>query len=185
MEKIQIFCENTASLHECHPGTKLSELCETLDHKCKYKPLGAIVDNQLKELDYKIYNSHIIRLIDLSHPDGRRMYIRTLSFILQRCAIDVFPDHRLTFNYNLPNGLYGEIREKEKGEDGKYRIISLNTKQVRALKEKMIEYIKLDLPITKNKLPKDIVASIFKLTDTLRKAHWQRTPGDISHRFTI
>lgn len=170
MEKIQIFCENTASLHECEPGTKLSELCESLDHKCKYRSLGAIVDNQLKELDYKIYNPHIIKFIDLSHPDGRRMYIRTLSFILQKCAVNLFPEYRLTFNYNLPNGLYGEIREKIKGDDGKYKVVSLNTEQVRSLKEGMIEYIKLDLPIIKKKLPKDIVASIFKTNGYIAKS---------------
>ncbi len=170
MEKIQIFCENTAALHECQPGTKLSELCESLDHKCKYRPLGAIVDNQLKELDYRVYNPHIVKFIDLSHPDGRRMYIRTLSFILQRCAVELFPNHRLTFNYTLPNGLYGEIREKEKGENGKYGVLSLSEEQVRSLKEKMTGYIKMGLPLEKKKLPKDIVASIFKNTGYTAKS---------------
>ena len=162
MEKVQVFCENTSTLHQCEPGISLEELSKTLDHKCTYTPLGAIVDNQLKELSYKIYNPHIIRFIDLSHPDGRRIYMRTLSFILQRSAVELFPEYRLTFNYTLPNGLYGEIREKEKGEDGKYPVITLTKGQVEALKGKMDEYIGKNLPIEKKKLPRDIASSIFR-----------------------
>lgn len=162
METIQIFCENTSSLHDIRPGAKLSELCKTIDHKCKYRALGAIVDNQLKELSYNVYSPHIIKFIDLSHPDGRRMYIRSLSFLAQRCALDLFPEHRLTFNYSLPSGLYGEIIEKEKGEDGKYKALSLTAEQVALLKSKMEEYVELDLPFIKKKLPKDIASSIFR-----------------------
>jgi uridine kinase len=162
METIQIFCENTSSLHDIRPGAKLSELCKTIDHKCKYRALGAIVDNQLKELSYNVYSPHIIKFIDMSHPDGRRMYIRSLSFLAQRCALDLFPEHRLTFNYSLPSGLYGEIIEKEKGEDGKYKALSLTAEQVALLKSKMEEYVELDLPFIKKKLPKDIASSIFR-----------------------
>lgn len=162
METIQIFCENTSSLHDIRPGAKLSELCKTIDHKCKYRALGAIVDNQLKELSYNVYSPHIIKFIDMSHPDGRRMYIRSLSFLAQRCALDLFPEHRLTFNYSLPSGLYGEIIEKKKGEDGKYKALRLSAEQVALLKSKMEEYVGLDIPFIKKKLPKDIASSIFR-----------------------
>lgn len=162
METIQIFCENTSSLHDVRPGAKLSELCKTINHKCQYRALGAIVDNQLKELSYSVYSPHIIKFIDLSHPDGRRMYIRSLSFLAQRCALDLFPEHRLTFNYSLPSGLYGEIIEKKKGEDGKYKALRLSAEQVALLKSKMEEYVNLDLPFIKKKLPKDIASSIFR-----------------------
>ena len=162
METIQIFCENTSSLHDIRPGARLSELCKTIDHKCKYRALGAIVDNQLKELSYNVYSPHIIKFIDMSHPDGRRMYILSLSFLAQRCALDLFPEHRLTFNYSLPSGLYGEIIEKKKGEDGKYKALRLSAEQVALLKSKMEEYVGLDLPFIKKKLPKDIASSIFR-----------------------
>lgn len=162
METIQIFCENTSSLHDIRPGAKLSELCKTINHKCQYRALGAIVDNQLKELSYNVYSPHIIKFIDMSHPDGRRMYIRSLSFLAQRCALDLFPEHRLTFNYSLPSGLYGEIIEKKKGEDGKYKALRLSAEQVALLKSKMEEYVELDLPFIKKKLPKDIASSIFR-----------------------
>ena len=162
METIQIFCENTSSLHDIRPGARLSELCKTIDHKCKYRALGAIVDNQLKELSYNVYSPHIIKFIDMSHPDGRRMYIRSLSFLAQRCALDLFPEHRLTFNYSLPSGLYGEIIEKKKGEDGKYKALRLSAEQVALLKSKMEEYVGLDIPFIKKKLPKDIASSIFR-----------------------
>lgn len=170
METIQIFCENTSSLHEVAPGTKLSDFCKTIDHKCQFAPLGAIVDNQLKELSYPIFTPHIIKFIDLTNPDGRRMYIRSLSFLVQKCAVDLFPEYRLTFNYTLPSGLYGEIREKNKGEDGKYRIIRLSSDEIEALKERMRSYISRDIPFIKKKLPREIVSSIYKTNGYLAKS---------------
>ncbi|MFA4997788.1 MAG: nucleoside kinase, partial [Bacteroidales bacterium] len=54
------------------------------------KYLAALVDNRLKSLDYVLYNPHDIQFIDYSHPDGRRTYIRSLSFVLQKAVREVF-----------------------------------------------------------------------------------------------
>lgn len=159
MEKIQIFCENTSSIHECLPGTKLSELSEILDHKCKYRPLCAIVDNLLKDLNFELYTPHIIKFLDMSHPEGRRTYVKSLSFLFQRSVIELFPEYKVTYKYNLPNGLYGEIVGHTLTED-----------ELRAIKGKMIEYIKADIPFEKKKLPKFVATSIFKSNDQPAKA---------------
>jgi len=53
--------------------------------------LAALVDNRLKSLDYVLYNPHQVEFVDYSHPDGRRTYIRSLSFLLQKAVREVFP----------------------------------------------------------------------------------------------
>ena len=55
------------------------------------KYLAALVDNRLKCLDYILYNPHKVQFVDYSHPDGRRTYIRSLSFVLQKAVNEVFP----------------------------------------------------------------------------------------------
>lgn len=170
MEKFQIYCENTNCFIDVEPSTKLSDLYKSLNCNLKYKPLGAFVDNQLKELSFRLYNSHHIKYIDYSTPAGKSMYIRTLSFILQKCAIDLFPQYKLTLSYTLPSGLYGEIRETDRGEDGIHKVITLSAEQVGALKTKMEEYINRNLPIIKKKLPREDVASIFKANGFPAKA---------------
>ena len=67
------------------------------------------MDNMLKELSFPIYTPHTIKFLDCTHPDGRRTYSRSLSFVLQKAAVDLFPDLSLFLDYTLPNGLYGEL----------------------------------------------------------------------------
>ena len=115
MEGIRIFCENTSSYEKVSIGTTLSDLYVRMNQN---KPmldepvLAALVDNKLKSLDYKIINPHNVRFIDYGHPDGRRTYIRSLCFVLQKVVREMFPEKVLVIDYSLPSGLYCEIREK-------------------------------------------------------------------------
>ena len=68
--------------------------------------LAALVDNRLKSLDYILYNPHNVQFVDYSHPDGRRTYIRSLSFVLQKAVKEVFPEARLRISYSVVNSLY-------------------------------------------------------------------------------
>ena len=95
MEGIKIFCENTGSYEKVEFGATLSSLYErkpVLD-----KPvLAALVDNKLKSLDYKVINPHNVRFIDYDHPDGRRTYIHSLCFVLQKVVREMYPDKVLS-----------------------------------------------------------------------------------------
>ena len=89
-------------------GTTLSELsgqlCPTINDNMQV--LAALVDNKLKSLDYKIINPHNVRFVGYDHPDGRRTYIRSLCFVLQKVIRDIYPDKVLSIDYSLPSGLY-------------------------------------------------------------------------------
>src|SRR5690625_4179979 len=49
--------------------------------ECVY--VGAIVDEKLVSLSYKPQTDCQVQLLDLSHPEGQRLYQRTALFILQ------------------------------------------------------------------------------------------------------
>ena len=77
----------------------------------KHPVLAAYVDNELKELGFAIYMAHSIEFLDITSPDGRRTYMRSLSFLLQKAVNDVYNNkYQLVIKYSLPNGLYGELR---------------------------------------------------------------------------
>lgn len=71
--------------------------------------LAALVDNRLKSLDYILYNPHQVAFVDYSHPDGRRTYIRSLSFLLQKAVREVFPQAHLRISYSVENALYCDL----------------------------------------------------------------------------
>ena len=97
MELIRIYCKNTNSYHSCKPGTELIDLMAEIGytHNCnkkgeKYPVIAAYVDNKLKELSYPVYIAHSVEFLDITHPDGRRTYMRSLSMLLQKAIYDVY-----------------------------------------------------------------------------------------------
>ena len=122
MEEIRIYCENTQAYIKVSLGYTLKELAAQLFNDIVpdrgLLVLAALVDNKLKSLDYKIINPHNVRFIGYDHPDGRRTYIRSLCFVLQNVVREMFPDKVLCIDYSLPSGLYCDLREKERAEDG-------------------------------------------------------------------
>lgn len=168
MKKITLYCDSLKGFYDCEPGTSVGELSKKIATGCRYPVVAALVDNMLKELSYKIFASHTIKFIDCTHPDGRRTYTRSLSFVLQKAVSDLFPGKILFLDYTLPNGLYGELRTP-KEEDG-YRTIPLSAEEVTVIREKMKEIISEGHPFIKEKIINNEAVDIFKNNGQYEKA---------------
>ena len=168
MEEIRIFCENDGAYHKVAPGTDLHALSDmtarsVYDDKSgtELPVLAALVDNRLKELEFKIMMPHTIRFIGYNHPDGRRTYVRSLCFVLRNAVKELYPDKVLGIDYSLPSGLYCEIHERKDKEDGRPSIYYITDEEIERLKCKMQEIISRDLPFRKIKMTFDEVQKIF------------------------
>ena len=102
MEEIRIYCENDRRYHTFPMGTDLKTISDSIYPSAS---LAALVNNQLKELSFKIMTTNTVRFIDYDHPDGRRTYIRSLCFVLQNVIREMYPDKVLVIDYSLPSGL--------------------------------------------------------------------------------
>ena len=150
MEDIRIYCENDSDYHKVKIGSSLLSLSEWL---CPGQQIiAALVDNQLKGLDFSVMNQHSIRFITYDHPDGRRTYIRSLCFVLQNAVNELFPDKILVVDYSLPSGLYCEIREKKALTDGRPDVYFITDEELARLKCKMQEIIGRNLPFKRVKM---------------------------------
>lgn len=156
MEKIRIFCKNSSSYENVEMGTPLKELAPDKNI------LAALVDNQLKGLDFRIFEPHHIEFIGYDHPDGRRTYIRSLCFVLQHVVRDLFPEKILAIDYSLPSGLYCELREIETLEDGRPMIYKLSDPELDEIENRMKEMVMKDLPFGKVKLSNEDCCSLFE-----------------------
>ena len=173
MENIRIFCKNTNEYFSVTPGISLEHVLKITEYKSEYPTLAALVDNQLKELDFNVYMPHSIEFLDISHPDGRRTYNRSLSFILQKAVVDLFPQHQLILDYALPTGLYGQLVEKPEKElrgGHEERPIKLSEQDLAKIKERMNEIISANLPIVKSKLSNDEAIKLFNGHGQFEKA---------------
>ena len=109
---IQILCRNDGRYYEVAEGSSLRELSDAVcpqstDPKSgkRYPVLAALVDHKLKSLDFTIFYPHEVLFIGFNHPDGRRTYMRSLAFVLQRAVRSLMPDKVLKINHSLPSGM--------------------------------------------------------------------------------
>ena len=180
---MRIFCANTAAYHDVPMGTTLKELS---DDVCKEAAAGlpvlaALVDNKLKSLDYKIINPHDVRFIGYDHPDGRRTYIRSLCFVLQKVVRELFPDKILAIDYSLSSGLYCELREKIAMEDGRPQVYFVTDSDLETIRHRMAEIISADLPFGKTVVPREEALSMFEANSQWEKARLLASIGRFSY----
>ena len=146
---VKVICQNTSTTLDVEMGTSLLELQEQLSIGGAYPLLAAYVNNRIKELNYKIYKPIMVRYIDITHFEGYRVYQRTISFILQKAAHDIFPERKLHIRHSLGRGLYGEFADGDE----------LSVEDIEALRQAMQSIIDSRHTITRQRmLPADINA---------------------------
>lgn len=188
MEDIKIYCENDSSYHSFPMGTDLKSISEAVcpSVPCKKgcdktEVLAALVDNQLKELSFKVMATHTVRFIGYSHPDGRRTYIRSLCFVLQNVIREKYPDKVLIIDYSLPSGLYCEIREKDELYDGRPKVYFATDDEIEAIHSRMNEIVAADLPFVKSKKCLDDAVRLFAANGQKEKVNLARSLGRLTY----
>ncbi|MBR2856692.1 MAG: nucleoside kinase [Bacteroidales bacterium] len=172
MEEIKIFCENSGTRISVPMGTTLKELALS-----DGRTLAALVDNKLKSLDYKVINPHNVRFVDYGHPDGRRTYIRSLCFVLQKVIHDMYPDKVLAIDYSLPSGLYCEVRERRLMDDGRPQVYFMTDDELSEIQGRMRHIIEADLPFTKRMMTLEEATSIFESNGQHEKSRLLKSLG--------
>lgn len=132
---------------------------ETLYHILKrvhkddyFRYLGAKVNNKLKGFCSRDFTDNDnIEFIDITHPDGHRIYVRTLSLIYVKACKDVYNHIDVSINHSLNKGLYTELQHKHLVSKGHLNII----------KQKMQEIIEAKKTITTYFLSVDKAKEIF------------------------
>ena len=170
MDTITITCVNDGKFYDLPLGGKLSLIApETVSDPVTgkvYPVLAALVDHQLKALDFQVFFPHRVEFIGYNHTEGRRTYLRSLSFLAQRAARKLFPDKVFKINHSLPSGLYCKFRAEHIADEDILR-----------LREEMRSLVEQDLPFTRKKLRSDEAEEIFKAQNQTLKAALQESLG--------
>lgn len=183
MEGIRIYCENTKSYDKVDLGSTLQDIsakiCPVISSGCgDEKPvLAALADSKLVSLDYKVINPHNIEFIGYNHPDGRRVYIRSLCFVLQNVIRELYPDKVLAIDYSLPSGLYCEIRELVPMEDGRPRVYFVTDEELERIEARMREIVSEDKPFRKERMSFEDCEELFAANHQIEKVNLLRSLG--------
>ena len=170
METITISCVNDSKEYQVLQGQPISVVApktvkDPLTGK-EYPVLAALVDHQLQSLDFPVFYPHRVEFIGYNHPDGRRTYIRSLSFLAQRAARSLFPEKVFKINHSLPSGLYCKFRAEKMADES-----------IKLMKEEMRRLVKEDLPFTHEVVLSTEAEAIFEAQNQRLKAGLQRSLG--------
>ena len=170
METITLFCVNDSKEYQIKQGQPISVVApktvtDPLSGK-KYPVLAALVDHQLQSLDFPVFYPHRVEFIGYNHPEGRRTYIRSLSFLAQRAARSLFPEKVFKINHSLPSGLYCKFRAEKMADES-----------IKLMKEEMRRLVKADLPFTHETILSTEAEAIFEAQNQRLKAGLQRSLG--------
>jgi uridine kinase len=167
---ISIYIEDLNKKRSYPVGTSLQTILNEIAPLLNVKVLGAIVNNKLKELTYEIYKPKNIKFIDYTHPAGKRMYMRSLTFILYKAVQEVYPNAGLRVEHSISNGVYCRIKDKN---------ILLTQEGVNKIKQKMIDLIKADIPFERNEIETEKAIEMFESQGLTEKTKLLRTRGNL------
>ncbi len=172
---INIWCKNDGKRHQVELGTTLGEMAAKWH--IKGPVLAALVDHELKDLSYQVIVSQEVEFLDYGAADGRRCYIRSLCFVLQAVVRELYPDKILAIHHSLPSGLYCELLEPFKAEDGRRPVLFLTDEEIETIRQKMQKIIDDDIPFTKKRMLAEEAEAIFDGQNQPHKAALLRSTG--------
>jgi len=115
--------------------------------------VGAVVNNELRELTFPLSADAKIRPVDMSNADGARIYRRSLTFLLEVAFLELFPNWSLTIDHSVSSGAYYcHVPEKEPFEPA----------LLEKLQAKMREIVDADEPMVREKVKLEEARDFFR-----------------------
>ena len=153
---MKITCEN--EVLEVAEGMAIKDaLKEQMDKSNIKDIIAAIYNNKIASLNHQINKDGTIEFINRANKDGRYTYIRGLLYIMSKAFSDIYPEAKLTVNYQLSNSMYGTIDNME-----------VTDEMVQKVRDRMFEIVNKDLPITKVVMTQEEAEEFYKKEETFR-----------------
>mgnify|MGYP003434174451 FL=1 len=109
-----------------------------------------LVNNNLRELSYELEEDSFVNWIDITDPDGRRTYMRSLTFLFIRALEELLPGAVTKIQHSLSNGFFCEVEYEEK----------LNVDDVQKIELRMREFVDSNEKIIRFRVPKEEAINI-------------------------
>ena len=87
-------------------NTTISEIAKKQIEESKYPVVGAIFNNEYKNLDDELQEDGTLELININSKEGMKIYRRTLTYIMGMAFWKLYPEARVVVNYQLTNAMY-------------------------------------------------------------------------------
>ncbi len=119
--------------------------------------IGALVNNEVVSLSYRLDVNCTVRLLTLADPHGWRIYEQSLSFLLAKTVRELFPDRKFTLDYSIGPGLYCSFEE-----NGHSHGRAITAEDVGLIRDRMREHVRSNVRVYREKLSFDDAARMLE-----------------------
>ena len=170
---LQIRCKNNNKTKSFAEGTSLLDVYQEFadDIKLPYPVVSAKVNNVSQGLKFRVYQNRDVEFIDYTVGSGRRVYGRSLCFVLYKAACDLFPGCKLFIEHPLSRGIYCNFKKK----DG----APLTDDDVSNICRRMKEIIDADMPFRRTEAPLEEAVRVFRERGFSDKVKLLETSGQV------
>ena len=146
---------------EAPVGTQVEDYVKAAFPDGPVPVVAALVNGELRELNYTMRGDGRIDPVLLSDSDGVRIYRRSLAFLLMTAVRELFPEAHVFVEYSLPfGGFFCQVRGRE----------PFSVKELAQLETHMRRIVAEAAPITKERVPLDQAIELFNDRDEPDKA---------------
>ncbi len=135
---LQIFCKNTGTSKKYPEGTSLLQMLGDFEFDQPWPIVSAKVNNVSQGLKFKVYKSKDIEFVSIKEESGRRVYSRSLCFLLYKAAVDIFPSCELYMEYPISGGYFFHLYKENN--------VPLQPQEMDLIQARMREIVQEDMP---------------------------------------
>ena len=170
---LQIRCKNNNVTKSFPEGTSLVDVYQEFapELNMTYPVVSAKVNNASQGLKFRLYQNRDVEFIDARDGSGRRVYVRSLCFVLYKASCDVFPGSKLFIEHPLSGGYYCNF--KKRGNE------PLTDDDVERICQRMQEIIAQDMPFRRTEATTEEAVRVFSERGFSDKVKLIETSGQI------
>lgn len=170
---LQIRCKNNNVTKSFPEGTSLVDVYQEFapELNMTYPVVSAKVNNASQGLKFRLYQNRDVEFIDARDGSGRRVYVRSLCFVLYKASCDVFPGSKLFIEHPLSGGYYCNF--KKRGNE------PLSDDDVERICQRMQEIIAQDMPFRRTEATTEEAVRVFSERGFSDKVKLIETSGQI------
>jgi len=125
-------------------GASLGQLLRQLPEWTTPQIMGAIVNDELRELTYPVEMDARVHPVTMADDDGARIYRRSVTFLMEAAFEELFPNVAMMLDHSVSaGGYYCEVIGRD----------PLAPKELELLEKRMKEIVNNDLPFERQMVP--------------------------------
>lgn len=136
-------------------NAKISEIAKTQIEESNYPVVGAIFNNEYKNLNDRLNEDGKLELINIASKEGMKIYRRTLTYIMGMAFWKIYPEAHIVVNYQLSNAMYCDIEN-----------MTVTEEMLENVQNEMKEIVKKDLQIEKRVMTREDAEKFYSQYNT-------------------